>query len=129
MGAVNRSLIVRNHESGKHAAELVAALRRLVPDKPTSGSERRLSEMARLVRIQWQTERRVLTYEKQLRGDEQVRISIEQELHAELERVRRDLHEILTGRRYKLAQMVVRPFGFLRRLRSRARRRGQDAGG
>ncbi len=125
MGAVNRSLVVRNHEAGKHAAELVSALRALIPEEPASASERRLPELARLVRIQWQTERRVLNYEQQLRGDEQARIAGEQELHAELDRVRRDLHEILTGRRYKLAQMIVKPLGFLRRLRSRAKRGAQ----
>jgi hypothetical protein len=119
MGTVNRSLVVRHHEAGKHAAELVAALRRLIPENPTRSSDRTLREMSRLVRVQWQTERKALTFDDQLRGAEEARISSEQELQKELERVRGEYRQVVSGRRYRLAQTIAKPLDFLRRHRRR----------
>jgi hypothetical protein len=125
MGTVNRSLVVRHHDAGKHAAELVAALRQLIPENPTRSSDRTLREMSRLVRVQWQTEKKVLAFDHQLRGAEEARISSEQELQKELERVQGEYHRVVSGRRYRLAQTIAKPLDFLRRHRRRAIRSAQ----
>jgi hypothetical protein len=125
MGTVNRSLVVRHHDAGKHAAQLVAALRQLIPENPTRRSDRTLREMSRLVRVQWQTEKKVLAFDHQLRGAEEARISSEQELQKELERVQGEYHRVVSGRRYRLAQTIAKPLDFLRRHRRPAIRSAQ----
>jgi hypothetical protein len=116
MGTVNRGLVVRHHDAAKHAAELVAALRGLDPEEPPRDADGTLREMSRLVRGQWQAERRVLNFDHQLRGAEEARISAEQELQKELERVSDEYHQVVTGRRYRLAQTIAKPLDFLRRI-------------
>src|SRR3954449_934753 len=53
MGVANRDLAVRNHGARRHAQELVALFRELEPREQQPDE---LTEMARLVRVQWQTE-------------------------------------------------------------------------
>jgi len=115
MGLANQSLAVRHHDAGTHAAELVAALRRLTSENGARSPDGSLREMSRLVRLEWQTERRALTFEHRLRDAERER----NDGLRELERVHRELHKVVSGRRYRLAQALARPLDFLRRRRRR----------
>ncbi len=119
MGTVNRSLVMRHHEAADHASELVAALRGLEPESPIQGSDGTLREMSRLVRAQWQAERKVLNFGHQLRGSEEARIGGEQELRKELEQVRGEYRQVVSGRRYRLGQAIAKPLDLLRRRRPR----------
>jgi hypothetical protein len=116
MGLANQSLAVRHHDAGAHAAELVAALRRLTPENGARSANGSLRELSRLVRVEWQTEGRALTLERRLREAERERI----ESQRELERMRGEYGKLVSGRRYRLAQTLARPLDFLRR-----RRRGR----
>jgi hypothetical protein len=69
--------------------------------------------MSRLVRVEWQTEGRALTFEHRLREAERERI----ESQRELERMRGEYEKLASGRRYRLAQNLARPLDFLRRRR------------
>jgi hypothetical protein len=116
MGIVNRQLVFAHHHALDHARDLVVLLRRLSPGSP-SHSPAPLREMARLVRMQWQTEgRRVdLAAENDaLRGQlERERARAREEsaaIHAELAAFRRT-------RRYRLASLLARPLEALRRRR------------
>jgi hypothetical protein len=116
MGLANQSLAVRHHDVGSHAAELVEALRCLAPESRARSADGSLREMSRLVRVEWQTEQRALTYEHRLREAERERI----EGLRELERVWGEFEKVLSGRRYRLVQALARPLDFLRRRRRRA---------
>ena len=56
MGPQNRDLVVRHHGARAHAESLVAVMRQLAPRAPQPGAPYR--ELARLVRLGWETERR-----------------------------------------------------------------------
>ena len=114
MGLANQSLAVRHHDAGKHAAELVAALRGLTPESRARSADGSLREMSRLVRVEWQTEGRALTFEHRLREAERERI----DGLREIERVHGELEKVLSGRRYRLAQALAKPLDFLRRRRN-----------
>jgi hypothetical protein len=116
MGLANQSLAVRHHDAGSHAAGLVAALRDLAPESRARSADGSLREMSRLVRLEWQTEQRALTFEHRLREAERERI----DGLREIERLHGELEKVLSGRRYRLAQTLARPLDLLRR-----RRRGQ----
>jgi hypothetical protein len=111
MGPVNRQLACSHHHAMGHAAELVALLRRTPPAVPHANGP--LREMARLVRVQWQTESYgagLAVENERLRG----------ELDRERERARRaneELDAVRRTRRYRLAAMLGRPFDALRRRR------------
>jgi hypothetical protein len=62
MGLVNRDLAARNHGARYHADSLSMLLKELAP--PATAPEPQLTELARLVRLQWQTAGRVLTLER-----------------------------------------------------------------
>lgn len=115
MGLANQSLAVRHHDAGTHAAELVAALRSLTPENGARSSDGSLREMSRLVRLEWQTERRALTFEHRLREAERER----NDRQRELDRVQGEFQKVVSGRRYRLAQTLARPLDFLRRRRRR----------
>jgi hypothetical protein len=53
MGPTNRQLAHRHHDAAAHAAELVAQLRELAPDERPSPQH--AGELARLVRLEWQS--------------------------------------------------------------------------
>jgi hypothetical protein len=108
MGLVNRHLAFANHHAMDHACELVALLRRQSPTGSRPNAP--LREMARLVRLQWQTEDRLgaLRYENELLRDA-----------LERERVRAGAaHQQLTAfqrtRRHRLASLLARPLDALR---------------
>ena len=114
MGLANQSLVVRHHDAGKHAAELVAALRGLTPESRARSADGSLREMSRLVRVEWQTEGRALAFEHRLREAERERI----DGLREIERVHGELEKVLSGRRYRLAQALGKPLDLLRRRRN-----------
>ncbi|HEY1284888.1 MAG TPA: hypothetical protein VGF04_02265 [Solirubrobacterales bacterium] len=113
MGSINRSIAVRHHEAGHHASQLVEALRELGSQAASSDGERRLQELARLVRVQWQTEVRVLSVELQLRQADAERVELEQEL----ERARSDYEAVVAGRGHRFGQALGRLLAFFRRRR------------
>jgi hypothetical protein len=102
MGLLNRQLACANHHAMDHVCEIVSLLRRLSPARPRSDAP--LREMARLVRVQWQTESRCwgLTVENQALRD-QARATQEQ------------LAALKRTRRYRLASLLARPLDALRR--------------
>ena len=91
MGPANQSLVVRHHDAGKHAGTAGRGAAR--PDAGEPGPEcGRLAgrEMSRLVRVEWQTKGRALTFEHRLREAERERIDGLREIervHGELEKV------------------------------------------
>jgi hypothetical protein len=113
MGAANRSIAVRHHEAGHHASQLVEALRQLQPRGGSDERDRRLKELARLVRVQWQTEVRALSVELQLRRADVERV----ELERELDEARHEYRMLVSGRAYRLAKALGKPLEFLRRRR------------
>jgi hypothetical protein len=58
MGSANLDLARMHHSASRHAEELVALFERLAPGRPAE--EAPLRELARMVRVQWQTETRAL---------------------------------------------------------------------
>ncbi len=116
MGLVNRELVVTRHYAIDHANELVGLLDRVAERRtPLSPG----SEMARLVRLQWEERMRVWQAERLLAAQQKATHEAEQravdaerrahEAEGRLEEIRRSL-------RYRVAQRLVAP---LERLRSR----------
>ena len=64
MGLVNRDLAVRHHRANVHAEELVALLRAAEPPQETLPAP--LTEMSRLVQLQWHSERHALALHSEL---------------------------------------------------------------
>jgi hypothetical protein len=109
MGQVNRQLAWSHHHAMDHASELAALFRRLAPTGPRPQLPMR--EMARLVRLQWQTEGRANTLAAEnlaLRG------ALEREREAG-DAARRDVAALQATRRYRLASLLARPLELLRR--------------
>jgi len=118
MGMLNRQLATAHHDAGAHAAELVAEIRALGagPSAPTDHT----GELARLVRLEWQSWNR---YTGALEESRDLRERLERE-HAESERLRGELADALgraaafrTTRRYRLARLLGAPLDALRRAR------------
>lgn len=116
MGVVNRQLAFAHHHALDHARDLVVLLRRLSPGS-RSHSPAPLREMARLVRVQWQTEGRCT-------GLAVENAALREQLDRERTQAREEavaIHEELAAfrrtRRYRLASWLARPFEALRRLR------------
>jgi hypothetical protein len=126
MGRDNRRLVVRGHHALDHARELVVLLRRLSPS-PRASRVEPAREMARLVRLQWQTEQRchVFATETAALRAETAALRLESTaLREQLERERRDfaalrgeLEAVRRTRRYRVAQLLARPLDVLRRRR------------
>jgi hypothetical protein len=116
MGVVNRQLAFSHHHALDHARDLVVLLRRLSPStRPPSRAP--LREMARLVRMQWQTEGR---YAALAIENESLREQLEQErarAHSEALAIHAELDAFRRTRRYRLASLLARPVEALRRLR------------
>ena len=116
MGRINRELVMTRHYAIDHANELVDLLGR-VTERPTQPD--RATEMARLVRLQWEERMRVGVVERLLAAQQEKTHEAERravraekralEAEGRLEEVRRSL-------RYRVAQGLVAP---LERLRSR----------
>jgi hypothetical protein len=147
MGRENRRLVLQNHHALDHATELVNLIRRLSPaTRPAPVAP--LREMARLVRLQDQTEWRcgVLTHEnaglstenaalrqhleeERARASEAVaaaRVEVEEErarAREEAAAAWSQLEAFRRTRRYRLARLVGRPLDALRRCRLVRRQR------
>ncbi|MDP9376566.1 MAG: hypothetical protein M3P40_03150 [Actinomycetota bacterium] len=91
MGLANRDLVVHEHDANRHAQAIANAFERLAPRSPLMAP---LAEMARLVRLQWQSDSRagMLAVENEIltrqSRDEQERLAHE---HDQLTRE----HELL----------------------------------
>ncbi len=113
MGIVNRQLAYQHHHAMEHARELVTHLRRF---SPNGGPPRApLQEMARLVRLQWQTQglATTLTHENGVLRD---RMELEaQRAQRDLEAVHAELRALRATARWRLACRIARPFDALRR--------------
>lgn len=114
MGLSNRKLAWAHHHALDHARDLVVLLRRLSPSAAPR-SRPPLKEMARLVRLQWQTEGRCQTLATE-------NAALREELERERDRSRDEsvaIHEELEAfrrtRRFRLASLLARPFDALRR--------------
>jgi hypothetical protein len=96
MGQVNRDLVLAHHDALAHASELVELFRRVGPrrEEPASGP---LRELARLVRLQWSTERDLMGMRQALL-EERKRAVIAEEYAASLEVERERLNGLIAGR-------------------------------
>jgi hypothetical protein len=115
MGPVNRDLVMRHHSAGRHARELVELLRGMAgPDRPPDGPMR---EMARLARVQWQTESRALGAAREA---EMLRDRV---LDAEARAAEAEgrLAALRGTRRFRFAAALARPLDRLRRNLRRGR--------
>lgn len=102
MGVANRDLATRNHGARHHAQHLVELFRELQPrEQPTTEVE----ELARLVRVQWATEDRVLGLNAE-----------NQRLLQRLRETENELDALRSTRRYRLAAALG---GVADRLRGR----------
>ena len=129
MGLANRDLVVHEHDASRHGQELSIALKRLVPRAPVDAP---LDEMARLVRLQWQSDSRagMLAVENAILIEERERERaaaaehVEQsrlereELESRRQALEREMRDLKSTRRYRLAAAVAGP---LDRLRARGR--------
>ncbi|MGH2951378.1 MAG: hypothetical protein ACRDKX_04965 [Solirubrobacterales bacterium] len=102
MGQVNRQLAIAHHDAHRHAAALVGLIEQLEP-KPVADPAA-LAVLARLVRVQWETESRVALAEADSR---RLRVDVGG-LRAELDQ-----------RRHRLARALARPLDAVRRRRRR----------
>jgi hypothetical protein len=104
MGTVNRQLACVNHHAMDHACELVSLFRRTSRRRPPPNAP--LREMARLVRVQWQTEGRCAAFAAESEA-----------LREQLDQERKQMAAFQRTRRYRLAQLLARPLDALRRRR------------
>lgn len=126
MGIANRDLIVANHAAQKHAAELIAVIRRHVGDaggRDRDGAAfdaRNLRELARLARVNWRHEgeafqlRRKMELGDAARGDMEWQVK---SVNAEIEAVRNRLElaeqryvDIVQTRRWLAINRLLAPF-------------------
>jgi hypothetical protein len=116
MGVVNRQLAFAHHHALDHARDLVVLLHRLSPgSRPHSPTP--LREMARLVRMQWQTEGRATGLAAE---NDALRTQLEREraqTHEESVAIHEELAAFRQTRRYRLASLLARPLEALRRRR------------
>ncbi len=89
MGLANRDLATRNHGARHHAQHLVELFRELAPRQH---APEEAAELARLVRVQWQTEDRVLGLNAE-----------NQRLLQRLRETENELEALRSARRYRLA--------------------------
>lgn len=133
MGLVNRDLVVHEHDANRHAQELSLLFKRLVPRAPAQAP---LAEMARLVRLQWQSDSRAgmlalensalsaeLERERERVERERVRANerVEQERNAARqhhEHLQRQMTALKATRRYRIGATIAAPLDKLRALRS-----------
>ncbi len=129
MGLENRDLVVHQHDASRHAQELSVALKRLAPRAPVDAP---LGEMARLVRLQWQSDSRagMLAVENAILVEERERersVAAEQagslversrrereELERHIGKLEREMRDLKSTRRYRLAGALARPLDRLR---------------
>lgn len=108
MGVANRDLVVSNHAAHVHAAQIVEVVRGLgAVEKPSNDL---LSEVGRLTRLGWRSERRALHFEQ---DNEELRRQLEGVV-AELAETRRAQDELKATRRYRLAKALAAPLDAIR---------------
>jgi hypothetical protein len=84
MGVANRDLAIANHGARRHAEELSRLFDELGPaDAPPAG---RYDELARLSRMQWQLESRVLGITREAQQQQERALEVERELQQHQER-------------------------------------------
>ena len=110
MGVANRDLARLHHSAAQHAEELVGLFERLSPTEPAPNAP--LRELARMVRVQWQTEARAMVLADEARAAEARAAEADAGHRATLAR----LEEIRATRRYRLASGLARPLASLRAL-------------
>jgi len=117
MGLLNRQLACKNHHAMEHARDLVSLLRRMSSGSTRPRQAAPLREMARLVRLQWQTESRcsMLAAENEALRDQMERDS--RRARAEATAIHEQLAAFRRTRRYRLASLLARPLDALRRRR------------
>jgi hypothetical protein len=110
MGVVNRGLVVQHHRAGEHAVELAHVVARAC-----AGQGHRVRapmlELARMVRVQWQTDARAGELARALRDAETRAAAAEQwgaALQSELDRLK-------ATRRYRAIAWLARPLDAWRR--------------
>ena len=110
MGRVNRELIGEHHSALDHANELAGLLARHAPRRTPADTG---TEIARLVRLQWETHVQAMFFQSRL-----LRMT-ERATAAERERDEAvaELHGLRRERRYRLAHAMLYPFDRLRRRR------------
>jgi hypothetical protein len=131
MGRENRRLVCQNHHALDHACELVALLRRLSA-APRTAPAAPLREMARLVRVQWQTDERCMALTQE---NSELRDAIVA-LRGQLEQAREEIAAasaerdfIYQTRRYRIGALLARPFDALRDRRAHTTSRAADKNG
>ena len=108
MGIANRELATVHHNAQRHAIELIRILREAPrPARPANGS---LPEMARLARVAWRAENRVLEVELET---EQLRVRLH-EAEGEAAEAGRQAEQLRSTRRYRLVSALARPLDRLR---------------
>ena len=110
MGLTNRELIGEQHSAFDHATELAGLLGRLAPRRTPADTR---SEMARLVRLQWEAHVQSMHFQSALLKTTERAVVAEKradDMAAELEHLKGE-------RRYRLAQALMYPVDRLRRRR------------
>jgi hypothetical protein len=118
MGRVNRDLATRHHGARYHANQLSQILGRAAAPAPPPNSP--LAELARLVRLQWQTAKHVESLE-QAHLQAQMRIREREEQIDELWAEHRRLLAATSTRRHRLGESLGRVADRVRRAAGRAR--------
>ena len=140
LGAENRRLAFQNHHALDHARELVVLVRRLSPS-PATAPTAPLREMARLIRLQWQTDHRcdALLQENAALRDENAAVRAETvaahdllqgeraQANERLVAARLELEGVLATRRYRLGALLARPLDALRGRSTSARNASTSA--
>jgi hypothetical protein len=131
MGEANRDLTRRHHDLGSHASGLVELFRSVEPHSLPESAP--LRELARLVRVQWESEMRaseIASKNSQLVAERDRWRAERDRWHAEYEHTAgqlRKLHDaynrLIATRRWRFAQALGTPLDLLRRLRARTRAR------
>lgn len=122
MGLINRDLVVHEHDANRHAQELSSLLKRLAPRAPLDTP---LAEMARLVRLQWQSDSRAgmlaleiaALYEQLDRERAEATARLERERDAARrwhEGVAQELSQLKASRRYRIGAAIAAPVDKLR---------------
>ena len=117
MGLANRELVGEHHSAFDHATQLAGLLGRLAPRRTPADAR---SEMARLVRLQWETHVQSTFFQSRLLRTTERAVAAEKRA-GDLERLAREaateLDRLKRERRYRVAQALLAPLDRLRRRR------------
>lgn len=107
MGRTNRELVGEHHSAFDHATQLAALLGRLAPRRTPADTR---SEIARLVRLQWETQMRSARFEAELLHKTRRAMAAEQQA----QETAVELRDLRRERRYRLAHALLYPVDRLR---------------